>query len=521
MSTQTRIESDVDVAGDRGERRKPLRVILPLMAILAMWFIARGAVIGTLANVERITGHFDSNGFSWASPNIDLRPPKSASNGMLSIIGNADHDLDWTVSCEGAPDFHIYVKRGPVRETLPSAASCHDGAVRIHSDWSFVPSATGDSRQLSFQIYEVRVGDEPIRLSDVVSNGKGIYPEEAVRVSSEAGVVLSNLVDAGWYKNIATNGYRYDGNNHVQQDVAWPFLYPYLVKIVARLAPVPIEAVMIKLNAVLMFAAMCALYIIGRMVNLTRWQSLLGPAWLAFNPFSYFLVGGFSEPLFVAIECACLIFLLKRWYYAAAFAVAAMTATRFTGAFAYFWIASLIVTDVTLSRSNRIFALSVTAFVSSLGLIMDMALKLRATGYLLGAFEVRSAWTPSRFGPFRQFLHPFDLLRGEYIYSMIPLYLIAIYGCFCLIKSAHRKVVSTDVLLIGGNIFMTVLSILISGDFHAYGRYFLTFAPATIGITRIEGRSTRFAPIFAIAMSAGAVFMVFNVIRIAIGLPPN
>ncbi|MGF6731504.1 hypothetical protein OKW50_003649 [Paraburkholderia youngii] len=522
MTTQINIESEAELQRDTGALRANLvRVAIPFFSILMLWFVARGVIVGTLSNMERFNGHFVSDGFSWTAPDISLRLPAGAPTGMLTIVGNANHDSVVTVSCQGSPDFQIKVQRGLIRQTLPPVSACRDGAMHIRSDWSFVPSPTGDSRKLAFQVYEVRSGGKVIPLADLVSASSGIYAKEAVRVSTEPEDVLTNRADAGWYKGIVTTGYKYNGDKHEQQNVAWPFLYPYLAKAAQTLTGLKVEAVLINLNAALLLAAMITLYALGRMSRLSQWQSLLAPAWLAFNPFAFFLVGGFSETLFVALEFVGLVFMLKRWYYAAAIAVALMSATRFAGALAYFWIAGLIIFEPWFNTRKRIFMLASTAVLSSFGILADIAIKWKTTGYPLAAFQVRAAWTPSRFGPFKLFLRPLDLMHGEYVFACIPLIALGTYAIYCVWEATRDKYDRRTLLLLCGGLSMAILSIVISGDFHANGRYFLTFAPAIIGILRADGASTKCHPVLGIAMTVGAAFMVFNTVLIEMGLPPN
>ncbi|MBB5401774.1 hypothetical protein HDG41_003857 [Paraburkholderia sp. JPY162] len=141
--------------------------------------------------------------------------------------------------------------------------------------------------------------------------------------------------------------------------------------------------------------------------------------------------------------------------------------------------------------------------------------------YPLAAFQVRAAWTPSRFGPFKLFLRPLDLMHGEYVFACIPLIALGTYAIYCVWEATRDKYHRRTLLLLCGGLSMAILSIVISGDFHANGRYFLTFAPAIIGILRADGASTKCQPVLGIAMTVGAAFMVFNTVLIEMGLPPN
>jgi hypothetical protein len=257
------------------------------------------------------------------------------------------------------------------------------------------------------------------------------------------------------------------------------------------------------------------------MSGLTRIQSLVPVTWLALNPFAYFLVGGFSETLFIALECVVIVFLLRRQYLLAAIAVSLLTATRFSGALAFFWIVALVLADRTMSRRRQATTLVAAAALGSLGLITDIAIKWQATGYPFAAFEVRAAWHPSRFAPLSLLLHPYDLFRGDYVLSLLPLIVAGCYGLFCFARALAKRVDIESSLLLGAGLSMSVLSILISGDFNAYGRYFLTFCPAIVGILRFDRNSARCLPLLAILSTSGAAFMVFNVMRIWMDLAPN
>jgi Mannosyltransferase (PIG-V) len=224
--------------------------------------------------------------------------------------------------------------------------------------------------------------------------------------------ILTERWDANWYRDIAQRGYRFDGDGSVQQNVAWPFLFPLLVKGVAVAWRLPAASAMIGLNAVLLLAALLLLFAIGRASGLTHSLSLVAPAWLSFNPFAFFVVGGFSEPLFLTLEFLIALLILHRKYGISALMLALLTATRFVGLINVGWVVITVWYDTSLSRLGRLWRIAVASGAGLLGIVADVAIKGAQTGYPSAAFVVRKSWQVTRLSVLGGVLHPYTLFSG-------------------------------------------------------------------------------------------------------------
>jgi hypothetical protein len=500
-----------------------LRSALAVVAIIAIWLLGRGIVFGTLANHERMTGQYETHQISWASQDVTLALPPDDSSGSVTLVGQATHDQRWTIDCAGVMHASVDIRAGLFRQLVPIPTACESNGVTIHSDWAMVPAngvGSHDTRSLSYQLFAVQSGTDVLPLDALVANSSGLYPVESLEVVSSPQGILTERWDATWYRNIALRGYRFNGDTAVQQNVAWPFLFPMLVKSVASVFHIAVPSAMIRLNAALLLAALLILFAIGRASGLTRSQSLIAPAWLSFNPFAFFVVGGFSEPLFLALECLLVLLLLHKQYGLSAVTVALLGATRFIGLIGFAWIAIMVWRDASISRSGKLWRLAMTGVVSVLGIVTDMVIKASQTGYPLAAFMVRKSWQVTPFSVLKGMLEPFALFSGDYLQVLwLPMALI-VYALVVLARTTGHAGMKDVRLLLGVGLTLVAATLVLSPEIHAAGRYFLPFAPAIVGLAAYAPWQRRSLALLLVSTAAGAAFMPFLVARIAMGLPP-
>jgi hypothetical protein len=505
----------------RGPER--LWTAVAVIGIVAIWFLGRGIVVGTLANYENMTGRYQAHEFSWASPDVTLGLQPENSTGSLTLVGRADHDQRWTLDCAGKMHTSVDIHAGLFRQLLPLPSPCEGKGMTIHSDWAWVPAdrvGSQDSRSLSYQLFAVESGADTLLLDNLVRNSSGLYGVEPIEFRSDPEGVLTERWDANWYRDIAQRGYRFDGDGGVQQNVAWPFLFPSLVKGVAVAWRLPVASAMIGLNAVLLLAALLLLFAIGRASGLTHSLSLVAPAWLSFNPFAFFVVGGFSEPLFLTLECLIVLLLLHRKYGISAVIVALLTATRFVGLIGVGWIAITLWYDTSISRFGRLWRIVLAGGAGLLGIVMDVAIKGAQTGYPLGAFAVRKSWQVTPLSVLNVILHPYALFSGGYLLALLLPALLTMYAMYVLGKTWRHAGMVEVRLLLGTGISLVSATLALNPELHSAGRYFLPFAPAIVGLLACVPLRTRSLSFILIATAAGGAFMPFIVERIAMGQPP-
>lgn len=239
--------------------------------------------------------------------------------------------------------------------------------------------------------------------------------------------MLTSRWDADWYKRIASIGYRYDGDNGRQQSVALPFLFPSLVKITATALGIPVPAAMLTFNSACFLLSLVLLFALGRASGLSSEQSLVAPAWTAFNPFAFFLTGGFSECLFLLPECAFILLLLRRRFWLAACVVAFLAATRFVGLLAITGVWLAIWSNKDASAKLRALWIVSVAGIASLGVVADIAVKWIQSGYPLAAFSVRNAWRVTSVAEWHSALGYRRVFEGDYLPILMPAMLL--FGC--------------------------------------------------------------------------------------------
>jgi len=494
-----------------------------VVAVIAFWFLGRGIVVGTLANYERITGQYEAHEFSWASPNVTIRLPAAMAAESLTVVGHAPHDQRWTLDCAGTMHMSVDIRAGFFRQSLPLSSLRETHGMTIQSDWASVP-ATGigsrDTRALSYQIFAVQSGADTLALSELLSHSGGLYGIEPVESRSDPQGVLTERWDANWYRDIAEHGYRYDGDGRVQQNVAWPFLFPALIKGVATACNIPVSTAMVRLNAVLLLTALLLLFAIGRVSGLTRGLSLVAPVWLSFNPFAFFLVGGFSEPLFLTLEFLIVLLLLRRKYAAAVVTIALLTATRFVGLIGVAWIAISLWRDPSMTRRGRFLRITGAGAMGVLGIAADIVIKGVQTGHPLAAFTVRSGWQTTPLSVLRGILHPHALFSGDYLLALLLPALLAGFAIYVAIHVLRNTGGWPERVLLGTSGSLVAATLILNPELHSAGRYFLPFAPAIVGLLCCAPLRTRALSFILMVTAAGGAFMPFIVMRIAMGQPP-
>jgi Dolichyl-phosphate-mannose-protein mannosyltransferase len=136
--------------------------------------------------------------------------------------------------------------------------------------------------------------------------------------------------DSGWYASILKEGYKYNGNDLVEQSVVFYPLYPLIAKAITILTGIDgLLALLVVANV----SAVISMFMLFKYVRQDHGDevALLTIALLSFFPTSFFLSAGYSESLALLLILCCFT-LLKReqFIFAAAFAGLA-SATRATG----------------------------------------------------------------------------------------------------------------------------------------------------------------------------------------------
>lgn len=502
-----------------------LSIVLGLVGIILVWFLSRAAIVGTLALSEQLHGSVAAEQFTWASPSVIFRslPPDSATHG-LALVGSAPHDQTWTIECGSMLRLLVQVHRGYFVQSLPSSPTCLETGITLATDWSTVPGksiGSRDERTLSFQLYEMRVGSNRIPLTSVVASASGLYEVEAIDLRNDPIGTLTRKGDAGWYKNIVTEGYRFDGDNSRQQNVAWPFLYPFLAKALAAGANMPPMEAMTDLNAALVLGALLLLFLLGLTMGLSLPAAMIAPAWLACNPFAFFLFGGFSEALFILLECTFVLLLIHRHYSLAACTVALLGATRFVGCLA---VASLLYTlwrDGHLRGRLGWLKSAGISFAGFAGIAADIGIKWYQTDHPFAAFSVRSAWDVASMKEWVELIGLTRVSGGGYepllLFSLAVLVCCVAFALLAISADAHDR--NMQITCVATLIVTATLAL--NPDLHSFGRYILPLAPTLVGILAAPLWQSRATPLLLIVTIGGALFVPFVTLRIANDLSPH
>lgn len=493
-----------------------------LLIVLLIWAAGMAAVLGPMKTLERQNDAVAYDQFTWVGPTLAWQGPPFAS---LEISGHAGQQQTLSLFCGSEVVSERRISPGFFTLGYSAGQPCADGAFTITSDHRLVPgeqTGSNDMRELSYQVGLVSIDGRAVALGDFISMTRGAYGVEPHFGRVTARQVLSSTWDSMWYWRIASQGYAFDGNSTVQQTVAWPFLYPYLAKAAAAGFSLPTADALLAVSAAACLAALAALFLLGHSLGLGLGVALLAPLWLAFNPFSVFLYGGFSESLFVLLFATSAILTVYRKWWLAAVVIAALTATRFVGALAVFPLIAYWLICHARHCTLVQCAVRVVAFgsIAALGVVADVLVKWQATGEPLAAFLIRSAWDVTALADFAR-IWRLDLLftNGEYLPLLWWPVLLVVMGLGVGIVLVRERAYPAAVVLASG-LMMVLATWILNPELQSLGRYSLPLAIAVAGMLAWPALRSRTAPAVTVLTASGAAFIGLVASRFYYGLPP-
>jgi hypothetical protein len=157
-----------------------------------------------------------------------------------------------------------------------------------------------------------------------------VLPQQGVPFDSTSWYRYLLRWDSNWYATIVNEGYKYNGNDLVQQSVAFYPLYPLIAKALTIWLGID------GLLALLVVANVSALASVLLLVKYVRHDhgdevALLTIAFLSFFPTSLFLSTGYTESLTLLLILCCFILLKREQFILAAVFAGFASATRSTG----------------------------------------------------------------------------------------------------------------------------------------------------------------------------------------------
>jgi hypothetical protein len=136
--------------------------------------------------------------------------------------------------------------------------------------------------------------------------------------------------DSEWYKIIASEGYRYDGDPGLTQTVVFYPLYPALCRLVSEVLSIEV------VDAMLLVANLAALAAVLLLFKLVRDRfgdgaALATVAMISFFPSSIFLSAGYTESLALLLMVSFFLAVDRQRFFAAAMLAGLAVATRSSG----------------------------------------------------------------------------------------------------------------------------------------------------------------------------------------------
>ena len=136
--------------------------------------------------------------------------------------------------------------------------------------------------------------------------------------------------DSEWYKIIATDGYKYNGDAGETQTVVFYPLYPALSRLVSEVLRIEVVDAMLLVANLAAMAAMLLLFKLIREAFDDR-IALATVAMISFFPSSIFLSAGYTEPLALLLMVSFFLAITRQRFIAAAILAGLAVATRSSG----------------------------------------------------------------------------------------------------------------------------------------------------------------------------------------------
>ena len=136
--------------------------------------------------------------------------------------------------------------------------------------------------------------------------------------------------DSEWYKTIASEGYKYNGDPGLPQTVVFYPLYPTLSRLISEILRIDL------VNSMLLVANLAAVAAVLLLFKLVRERfddrtALATVAMISFFPSSIFLSAGYTEPLALLLIVSFFLAVARERFFAAAMLAGLAVATRSTG----------------------------------------------------------------------------------------------------------------------------------------------------------------------------------------------
>jgi len=154
--------------------------------------------------------------------------------------------------------------------------------------------------------------------------------------------------DSEWYFKIVTQGYQYNGDPTIQQNVVFYPLYPMLARGLAAISGLtPADALLLVSNV----AGLLAIVVLFKLVReeFGDQLALAAAALLSFFPASVFLSAGYTEPLELLLIVSFFLALKRESYLSAALFAGLAVADRSTGII----LLPVLVREMWLNRDHK------------------------------------------------------------------------------------------------------------------------------------------------------------------------
>lgn len=386
-----------------------------------------------------------------------------------------------------------------------------------------------DTRKLSWMLWSITTDNMGVNILRTAELSKeGIYKEVAgspgLKEMTDAVRTGLTYWDGGHYLSIVDKGYSFNGDFSMQQNVAWPYVYPLLAWLLKRFIIPDSAWSAIAVGNIMLLAG---LFIIHRLsVNILGKgnASYLPALLLCFNPFGIFLCAAYSESTFILLSSIGLLMMIQNKYAKSSLFAGASTGVRTVGiVFPFLYAYDFFILKKNKVSLKSIFHIFCTSLISVWGLATFLLYNQVKFGSFLIPFKIQQAWSIDWH---RDVIGYVALLARNTIYSvklLEPDYFgtgffaaFFIYTVFYFIKN-RRTTTRSEQLLVLFSVLIMLIPILNRHNV-SFGRFTLTAFPVLILFCKDLNERKKLFLIFYIIFAS--FLMVIYTMRFACGLNP-
>jgi len=355
------------------------RFLSDVLIILAVFAVTRLIIFSSIIFIRQGPLSPVCKSYKWVSSGSVVILPYSFESIMLWASSESGGEVE--VQVNGGLAGTVVLDSRVRLYVVDMEGKADEGLNRLE----FKYKSTGvepESPDKSWKLWDLRTDRDT--LSSALREQNMLYCE-GIKTEGISGSRLINLRDSIWdtlrqglskwdanmYAGIIDNGYVYNGNNDIRQNIVFPYLFPAAARIVKNALGLDAVWAGALVNNLAFLVSLIFIHALSREMTGDSVLSFVPVILLCIHPFGVFLVSAYSEGLFILFLSISLYLLYRRKYWLYALCSGALSAVRMVGVLApvvllydYFIISKRKVSAREVLKSAAMAAVSLWGIIS-------------------------------------------------------------------------------------------------------------------------------------------------------------